>query len=99
MSSLALFSNTGSPMKVLRIVAAIVGGYTLTAVICHWMLFLLSLEDRDGQLLVNIFFYIIYLVVLMVLFCGANHRKVIVGTLVANAVLWAPWMLVAGGNP
>lgn len=85
-------------MKVVRILAAVVGGYTLTAALCHWLEKLLNLADRDEQLLTNIVFFLIYLVLLMVLFCGNNHRKIILTTVAANTAVWLPWILVAEGG-
>ncbi|WP_020211066.1 hypothetical protein [Gilvimarinus chinensis] len=90
----SFFSAQNSLMKVARIATVIVGGYTFTAALCHWLKWLTPVSDQEARLLVNMSFFIIYLLVLMALFCGSNHRRIIAITLVGNAVLWAPWLLL-----
>ncbi|WP_417667414.1 hypothetical protein [Pseudidiomarina sp.] len=80
-----------------RVVSAAVGGYALAAIISLWLAYFANLEPRDHRFLVNISFFLIYLLLILAAFGFRSHLKTAFAIAASNVVLWVGWFAIQGG--
>lgn len=73
----------------IRVLAAGPGGYLLSMIACIWLLDLLQLEQRNGRLLVNMLFFVIYLLVILWVFATRSTRTAVLGVALPTLGLFA----------
>ncbi|SIS59213.1 MAG: hypothetical protein C9355_00525 [Thalassolituus maritimus] len=79
-----------------RILAATVGGYLLSMVICLLLLMLTGVDGRDARMLTGMVFFVSYLVIVVILFSVSTHRRAILLALASNSALWTLWYFMGG---
>lgn len=76
---MALTSRGAKWALSLRVFSAAVGGYLLSMLLCINALQWLDLSARDGRLLVNTAFFVVYLLIVLWAFAVARTRTVVLG--------------------
>jgi len=79
-----------------RIFAAAVGGYALSVVLCLLLGGALGYEGRELQSFNSMVFFLLYLVLVIVMFSIASHKKAILAMIIANGVVWEVWYALGG---
>ncbi len=79
-----------------RVLAAAVGGYALSVVICLLLGQAMELTDREAQTFNSMVFFLVYLVLVIVMFSISSHKKAILGMIIANGVVWEIWYALGG---
>ncbi|WP_116366224.1 hypothetical protein [Parahaliea mediterranea] len=79
-----------------RVVAAGPGGYCLSMIVCIWLVRLLQLSSQEGRQLVNVLFFVVYLLVIMWVFAVARSRTAALGVALPTLALFGLHRLVAG---
>lgn len=79
-----------------RILAAAIGGYLLSMVICLLLLMLTGVEGREARMLTGMVFFVSYLVIVVILFSVSTHRRAVFLALTSNGVLWTLWYFMGG---
>lgn len=83
----------------LRVLAAGPGGYLLSMILCVWLLDLLELGQRDGRILVNMLFFVVYLLVILWAFTARSTRVAVLGVVAPTLALHALHWLTRGALP
>lgn len=78
----------------MRVAVAVVGGYTLSAVISLWLAYFIGLESLEYRLFINMMFYLVYLLIVLVAFGFRSHVKTVGSILCANLLLWCTWLAI-----
>lgn len=71
-----------------RVVIALVGGYSLAAILSMIAAKYSSLEGRELRSLIYLVFFLLYPIAIIWLFSINSHRKALLATLIANACAW-----------
>ena len=79
-----------------RILAAGPGGYCLSMILCIWLVRLLQLSSQEGRQLVNMLFFVLYLLVIMWVFAVARSRTAALGVALPTLALFGLHRLVVG---